>query len=684
MLPPQTLPSLAEMDAPAQLDDRLQITNLNALIKDLTGISPEYPTPAMPEKVELHQQMDEQMNHYFSQQLDQMQSLLRLQEQQLMQQQHLLNGGNTLGYNPNIVTGNNAGGSLSINPSNFAGGGRGGVTTINQQSGGGVPVFLPLIGTSVENPLPSVLLSSSAPLSGPQINTTTTTNTFADGSLSSGGGGGGGGAGNGLQSHGLMHGANGTTPTASPAQIQGAMGPTPNTSAANVLSTMQLYAQQQQQSQQQLQQMLQQQQQLQRDGFNNMNGMLLHDAGAAIVPMMTETTFAIDASLPPEANVPARRGPGAGGAAVGSAAAAGAGTSAGVVPIAVPRAPRPRPSGDRLPRTSRYRGVTKHRRSGRYEAHIWVKDLGRQVYLGGYENEGHAAEAYDIAALKSKGSKTRINFELSKYSDLLGCLHNMTMEELVMAVRRQSQGFSRGTSTYRGVTHHPSGRWEARIGIPGSKHVYLGLFVEEKLAAQAYDQALVRLRGGTAATNFSLSEYRLEMGDYHRMQSRLLLNDPLFLDISKNAVLYEKWIKSGTEGFPEVMESPETEKKLDDIAAILTINDGVGGGDGNARDVNMNAVEDAGGGGAADGVVKARRGRPRGTTKTAMRARNHVDSNGESKDEEAVAVAAEPDQQQQLESVGPAMIALQQQLAGQMQQSIQQQQQQQQQQQYTE
>lgn len=30
--------------------------------------------------------------------------------------------------------------------------------------------------------------------------------------------------------------------------------------------------------------------------------------------------------------------------------------------------------------------------------------------------------------------------------------------------RRQSQGFSRGTSSYRGVTHHPSGRWEARIG----------------------------------------------------------------------------------------------------------------------------------------------------------------------------------------------------------------------------
>jgi hypothetical protein len=47
-----------------------------------------------------------------------------------------------------------------------------------------------------------------------------------------------------------------------------------------------------------------------------------------------------------------------------------------------------------------------------------------------------------------------------------------------------TQGFSRGSSTYRGVTAHPSGRWESRIGIPGSKHVYLGLFNQEAAAAQ--------------------------------------------------------------------------------------------------------------------------------------------------------------------------------------------------------
>ena len=37
-------------------------------------------------------------------------------------------------------------------------------------------------------------------------------------------------------------------------------------------------------------------------------------------------------------------------------------------------------------------------------------------------------------------------------------MHSISLEELIMAVRRQSQGFSRGSSTYRGVTHHPSGK----------------------------------------------------------------------------------------------------------------------------------------------------------------------------------------------------------------------------------
>jgi hypothetical protein len=175
-------------------------------------------------------------------------------------------------------------------------------------------------------------------------------------------------------------------------------------------------------------------------------------------------------------------------------------------------------------RSSKYRGVTRHRRSGRWEAHIWVKETGKQAYLGGYEEEAYAAEAYDVAALKCKGKTVKTNFPIEKYSELLGYMDNISLEELVMAVRRQSQGFARGSSRYRGVTRHPgqNGRWEARIGTPGSKHVYLGLYADEAEAAKAYDRALVKRRGPQAATNFSVSEYKSELKEYHLRQQKQL------------------------------------------------------------------------------------------------------------------------------------------------------------------
>ena len=44
-----------------------------------------------------------------------------------------------------------------------------------------------------------------------------------------------------------------------------------------------------------------------------------------------------------------------------------------------------------------------------------------------------------------------------RYAALLACIQQMDMDELVMAIRRRSQGFTRGTSSYRGVTQHKSG-----------------------------------------------------------------------------------------------------------------------------------------------------------------------------------------------------------------------------------
>ncbi|WOG99321.1 hypothetical protein DCAR_0518669 [Daucus carota subsp. sativus] len=168
-------------------------------------------------------------------------------------------------------------------------------------------------------------------------------------------------------------------------------------------------------------------------------------------------------------------------------------------------------------RSSIYRGVTRHRWTGRYEAHLWDKNCwneaqskkGRQVYLGAYDDEAAAAHAYDLAALKYWGQETTLNFPLSTYEEEVKEMDGQSKEEYIGSLRRKSSGFSRGVSKYRGVArHHHNGKWEARIGrVFGNKYLYLGTYATQEEAATAYDMAAIEYRGLNAVTNFDLSRY---------------------------------------------------------------------------------------------------------------------------------------------------------------------------------
>ncbi|TVU19219.1 hypothetical protein EJB05_35357 [Eragrostis curvula] len=115
-------------------------------------------------------------------------------------------------------------------------------------------------------------------------------------------------------------------------------------------------------------------------------------------------------------------------------------------------------------RSSIYRGVTRHRWTGRYEAHLWDKSTWNQNQnkkgkQGAYDDEEAAARAYDLAALKYWGAGTQINFPVSDYARDLEEMQMISKEDYLVSLRRQLH----------------NSRWDTSLGhLLGSDYMNLG------------------------------------------------------------------------------------------------------------------------------------------------------------------------------------------------------------------
>ncbi|KAF7819037.1 AP2-like ethylene-responsive transcription factor [Senna tora] len=137
-------------------------------------------------------------------------------------------------------------------------------------------------------------------------------------------------------------------------------------------------------------------------------------------------------------------------------------------------------------RSSIYRGVTRHRWTGRYEAHLWDKSTWNQNQnkkgkQGAYDEEEAAARAYDLAALKYWGPGTLINFPVTDYTRDLEEMQNVSREEYLASLRRKSSGFSRGISKYRGL----SSRWESSYGRMAGSDYFNSIHYGDDSAAES-------------------------------------------------------------------------------------------------------------------------------------------------------------------------------------------------------
>jgi hypothetical protein len=144
--------------------------------------------------------------------------------------------------------------------------------------------------------------------------------------------------------------------------------------------------------------------------------------------------------------------------------------------------------------TSRYDGVD-HCPKGRFPWQATLVIGPRRIMLGRWKTERDAALAHDRAALVVLGPRRKLN--LPRLARQWGPAEPAELRKEARRLYKLTT-----TSRYRGVSWSERDQlFVAQIGHLHEQHV-LGYFHDEERAAEAYDEAAIRLHGAKAKPNF--------------------------------------------------------------------------------------------------------------------------------------------------------------------------------------
>lgn len=146
---------------------------------------------------------------------------------------------------------------------------------------------------------------------------------------------------------------------------------------------------------------------------------------------------------------------------------------------------------------SKYQGVTRMTRTLRWVAQI--AHGGKMIYGGSFASEEEAARAYDVLALRLKGSDAALNFPEDRASSLAKTAA-LTLQDGKPCKAKPK------ACNYRGVTINPhasngSGRFQVFV-CHNNKTISGGTFHNEEVAARMYDKLALKIKGSKAKLNF--------------------------------------------------------------------------------------------------------------------------------------------------------------------------------------